>query len=373
MREESESSYMQLALTLGLQARVTAPPNPWVGCVLVKKGQIVGTGYSQPAGQAHAEVMALRMAGGQAEGATAYITLEPCSHHGRTPPCVEALVRANIKEVVIGIIDPDPRVSGSGIAFLKERGIPVEISTLEEEVRQSLLPYLYHRKTGMPFVVGKAAISVDGRLAAQDSTSQWISSPEARIDAHRLRAESQAILIGVGTALADLPTLTVRDSPIAPIKQPLRVVIDSAGKLTMDCPLLDRSFADTLIATSSLCPQSTLSFWEKKGVQFAVFEEQGGKISLEEVLRHLGKLGIIQVLVEGGSRLLGEMVNKNLLHELFLYVGPKILGDSGIPLFGNTVVERIDEAPHLHLKSTAVFGTTVSLHYQFFHFPIFNR
>src|SRR5688572_586191 len=245
---------MAQAVALGERGRLTAAPNPWVGCVVVAAdGQVVGRGFHRRAGEPHAEVHALRQAGDRARGATAYVTLEPCAHQGRTPPCAPALVEAGVSRVVVAVLDPDEKVAGRGIEILRAAGIAVDIGVAAEDAARSLAPYLHHRRTGRPQCLLKTATSTDGRTAAADGTSQWITGPEARADAHRLRAESGAVVVGAGTALADRPMLTFRsldfEEGLTP-PQPLRVLIDAAGRVPADGPLFDPTLAPTLVITT---------------------------------------------------------------------------------------------------------------------------
>lgn len=361
MREaENDLHFMLRAISLAERGRITAPPNPWVGCVIVQDGKILGEGFHHSAGGPHAEVNALKCAAVTAKNATAYVTLEPCSHHGRTPPCAEALIQAGIKRVVIGIQDPDPQVSGRGIEMLRKAGIQVVQGIAEDIVKRSLRPYLVQRMTGLPFCLGKAAVSIDGRIAAGDGSSQWISSAEARADAHLLRAESQAIMVASGTAKADLPTLTPRNVPISPKTPPLRVVIDPHGEIDFPCPLMDQSLAKTIIYTTERCPSASLRFWETQNVEARALKTQE---SIREILEHLGSLGIIQVMIEGGAGLLGRCVAQKALNQLTLYIGPVILGDTGIPLFRNLAIETIEKAPKMDLLGAKDLGGTMRLDY----------
>lgn len=359
-----DEKFMQRAIELGEQARLISPPNPWVGCVLVKNGEIVGEGFTQPPGQAHAEVMALRSVQKSVEGATAYVTLEPCSHYGRTPPCAKALIEARIARVVIANGDPDPKVSGKGISMLREAGIEVITNVCAETAAYSLAPYFHHRRTKRAFCLVKTAMSIDGRAAAEDYTSKWITSPEARRDSYRLRAESQAVLVGLQTALKDDPSLTVREIDPMPTKQPLRVVIDSTGKLEPPMNLFNISQAPTLIATSEKCPHIKLQQWQATGVEVQVFplnEEQ--KIDLKAVLEYLGSRDVVQVLVEGGPTILGAILKNQLYDRIVTYIGPRILGDSGIPIFKNLSIETIEKAPILKLTRVKKIGDCVRLDY----------
>src|SRR5581483_11094304 len=233
-------------------------------------GQIVGRGFHRRAGEPHAEVHALREAGGRARGGTAYVTLEPCAHQGRTPPCAPALVEAGVRRVVVAVLDPDERVAGRGVDLLRAAGIRVDVGVGAEAAARSLAPYLHHRRTGRPLCLLKTAASLDGRTAAADGTSQWITGPEARVDAHRLRAESGAVVVGAGTALADGPTLTFRnldveDGVIPP--QPLRVLLDAGGRVPAVGPLFDATLAPTLVITTAAADLETRREWKEAGAE----------------------------------------------------------------------------------------------------------
>lgn len=363
--QSSDEAYMLRALDISRQARITAPPNPWVGCVLVKDGEIIGEGFTARPGGPHAEVNALNQAGHRATGATAYVTLEPCSHYGRTPPCALALIKARIARVVIGIEDPDQKVSGQGIRLLRDAGISVTTGLCKEAVGQCLAPYLHQRKTGLPYCVAKAAVSIDGRIAAKDGSSQWITGEEARRDAHLLRAESQAIMIGAGTAVNDSPRLTVRAIEPSPTTPPLRVLLDSSGRAAAHSPLFDQSLAPTLVVTTQRCPKATVEAWEKMGAEVLLVDcsANGRGVELGAVLRHLGARGIVQLLVEGGGTLLGSFIEANLLQHFSLYVGPCILGSGGLPLFGMDAIESIAAAPRLKLMSVKQLGDSLRADY----------
>lgn len=357
--------YMQEAILLGAKGRMTAPPNPWVGCLLVNESKVIGEGYSQPAGGNHAEVMALKAARQDPAGATAYVTLEPCAHTGRTPPCAEALIRAKIGRVVIALEDPDSRVSGQGMQMLRDAGIPVTLGCCAEMARLSLAPYLHHRTHQRPYSVLKVALSIDGKNAAADGTSQWISSKEARIDAQRLRAESQAILVGSGTALADNPRLTVRESTLLPLKQPLRVILDSSGRLPSSLNVFCADEAESLIVTTTRCPSERLREWEKCGTEVAVLsdDQETGRIDVNELFALLGQRGIIQVLVEGGGAVQGSLIKAGLCDSLIVYVGSCILGEQGHSAFKGMSITTLTEAPQLQLSEVAKVGNSARLSY----------
>lgn len=367
MGEASEDlAMMKRALSLSEQARVIAPPNPWVGCVVVNQGQIVGEGFTQMPGKAHAEIVALQQAKDRSKGATVYVTLEPCAHFGRTPPCINALIEAGVSRVVVGVRDPDEHVQGKGIDSLRKAGIQACEGVLFEEIAESLAPYLYHRKTGFPYCLLKSAISIDGRIAAEDGTSKWISSSEARLDAHQIRAESQALIIGSGTACSDHPALTVRGVKQTPSNPPLRVILNGQGRPIPEGPLFDLSLAPTLMMTSNSCSEATIQAWKNRGLSVEIVSkaENGIGVDLKQVLALLGKKGILQVLIEGGGRILGAFLEARLVNRLVLYIGSCILGNRGIPLFDIKTISTISAAPLLQLMNTRTLGNSVRLDYQ---------
>ncbi|TAK26315.1 MAG: bifunctional diaminohydroxyphosphoribosylaminopyrimidine deaminase/5-amino-6-(5-phosphoribosylamino)uracil reductase RibD [Chloroflexota bacterium] len=357
---------MIAALAQAERGRRSAPPNPWVGCLLVRDGAIVGEGYHRAAGEPHAEANALSAAGAKARDATAYVTLEPCSHHGRTPPCADALIAAGVHRVVVGVLDPDPRVAGSGVQRLRAAGIEVEIGVAADRVRQSMAPYLHHRRAGRPYVVIKAAASLDGRTAAADGSSRWITGPAARADAHALRAESQAIVVGAGTALADRPSLTVRDVPFPIERQPLRVLLDARGRVLADGPLFDQTLAPTLVFTTTSAPSGIVRGWLERGVEVAVAPagRAGSGVDLGAVLSVLGDRGIIQALVEGGSRLHGSFLTDGLVNRLVLYVGGCLLGERGRPLATLAGPDGIGQASRWTLRDVTRLDGDARLDYE---------
>lgn len=363
--ETSTSShlyFMQQAMALAEQARLLSPPNPWVGCVIVKDGKIIGQGYTQPPGQAHAEICALHQAQERAKGAIAYVTLEPCAHTGRTPPCTDALIQAGIREVRFGIHDPDMRVKGKGAQQLREAGIQVFHGLCEEKIQQSLAPYLYQRRTGLPYTILKTAISLDGRTAAADNTSQWITCEQAREDVHLQRAESQAILIGARTALKDCPRLTVRHPSYQLRKNPLRVLLDSKGLVPAKGPLFDCTMAPTLIITTQQGAEKRKNEWESTGAQVAIVSSSSNGIDLQETWELLGNQSILQVLVEGGATLLTALLETSLVNRLVVYIGPIMLGSSGCPLYQKQIA-TLQQAKRLFLQDVRQLGESVRLDY----------
>jgi diaminohydroxyphosphoribosylaminopyrimidine deaminase/5-amino-6-(5-phosphoribosylamino)uracil reductase len=362
---EQDLSCMREALREGEQGRRTAAPNPWVGSVLVRDGRIVGRGFHARAGEPHAEVHALRAAGYLAQGATAYVTLEPCSHHGRTPPCADALIAAGVARVVVALPDPDPRVAGCGIHKLQAAGIPVTIGVGQPEAARALAAYVHQRSTGRAYCLLKSAVSLDGRTAAADGSSQWITGPAARADAHRYRAESQAVLVGALTALADRPALTARDVAPPVERQPTRVLLDARGIVPADGPLFDRTLAPTLVVTTEQAPVASLAAWEAAGAEVTVIGPGPGGVGVDltDMLAVLGQQGVLQAMVEGGSTLHGALVRAGLVDELVIYVGAVSLGERGRPLLAGLGPESIGDAERWTLLDVQQLGADVRLTY----------
>lgn len=376
----SDQAAMAEALALGERGRLTAPSNPWVGCVVVAAdGQVVGRGFHRRAGEPHAEVHALREAGDRARGATAYVTLEPCAHQGRTPPCASALVEAGVSRVVVAVLDPDEKVAGRGIEILRAAGITVDVGVAAEDAARSLAPYLHHRRTGRPRCLLKTAASIDGRTAAADGTSQWITGPEARVDAHRLRAESGAVVVGAGTALADLPTLTHRnlefEEGLAP-PQPLRVLIDAAGRVPATGPLFDTSLASTLVITTAVADPEARRMWKEAGAEVeevapaappspgAVSGPPGASVDLHAALELLGRRGILQAMVEGGATLHGALLRAGLVERIVVYQGGTVLGAEGLPAFAGPGPATLGEASRWRLVAVRQVGCDARLDWE---------
>lgn len=359
----SDEEAMAAALALGERGRLTAPPNPWVGCVVVRGGEVVGRGFHRAPGEPHAEAAALAEAGERAQGATVFVTLEPCAHRGRTPPCAPALAEAGVTRVVVALLDPDPRVAGGGVEQLRAAGVAVEVGTGAADAAAALASYLHHRRTGRPLCLLKAAVSLDGRTAAADGSSRWITGPEARADVHRLRAESQAVVVGAGTALADRPVLTARDVDPAAPRQPLRVLFDARGRVPADGPLFDSTLASTLVLTTGLARKDAVKAWLEAGadVEEVPLASGGEGVDLAAALEVLGGRGVLQAMVEGGATLHGALVRAGLADRMVLYVGGRLLGEAGRPLLAGSGPSTIDEAPHWRVMATRSLGPDVRL------------
>ncbi len=316
-------SHMERALELAGQALGAVSPNPAVGAVIVKGDRIVGEGCTQPPGQAHAEVVALAQAGEAARGAAMYVTLEPCAHHGRTPPCVDAVIGAGLSAVNVATLDPDPRTNGKGIDRLRAASIEVTVGECEAVAKETIEAFARHVTTGLPFVTAKFAMSLDGKVATAAGESRWISGEESRMLAHHLRATSDAVMVGIGTVLADDPRLTVRDVPVRGA-QPLRVVIDSNGRLPSASAMLAEP-GETLVFTAA----GRATDLGSKAASVATSTD--GAVDLAEAMAHLGGRGATSVLVEGGPTLLGALFDAGLVDKVVAFVAPVVLSGATAP------------------------------------------
>lgn len=331
MFDANDIHMMQNALALAWQGRFSTSPNPRVGCVIAHGSQIVGQGFHVRAGEPHAEVHALRQAGAMAQRATAYVTLEPCSHYGRTPPCAKALIESGVSRVVAAMTDPNPLVAGKGLAMLEAAGIRTQSGLLEQEARELNRGFLSRIERGRPFVRLKCAASLDGKTALSDGQSQWITGEEARADVQILRAESCAVITGVGTVRADNPQLNVRRFPT--LRQPARVILDSRLQTPLDSKLIQDSGSPTLIATLSNNETLLQKYTNHTHVQILRPSENNGRIDLHHLLALLAEQGYGEVMVEAGATLAGAFLEADLVDEIVLYQAPKILGNQARSLF----------------------------------------
>lgn len=367
-QDQQDTEFMARALYLARKGLYTTDPNPRVGCVLVKDGRIIGEGWHKMAGQAHAEIEAFAdaaKAGKNTAGATAYVTLEPCSHHGRTPPCCEALVKAGIKRVVAAMQDPNPKVAGNGFTNLKAVGIEVCVGILEEDARLLNRGFIKRMTNGLPYVRSKLAMSLDGRTAMASGESQWITSPEARADVHNLRAECSAILTGINTVLADDPSLTVRiDKEVV---QPMRVVLDSKLQMPLSAKMLTipgRTIILTCKYSNSVHPELVerrLIEIQNTGAEVYQLPENQGRLNLAEVMRFMAGQEINEVLVEAGAVLNGALLSDNLVDEWVIYMAPKILGDQGRGLFHLPGLEKLGDANVLVFNEIRSIGKDLKI------------
>lgn len=359
-QDSLDARYMARALELARRGLYSTHPNPRVGCVLVRDGQVVGEGWHVRAGEPHAEVHALRQAGDRARGATAYVTLEPCSHHGRTPPCAEALVDAGVARVVAAMQDPNPQVSGRGLLRLAESGIAVHSGVLEREARDLNLGFIKRMETGLPYVRVKLAMSLDGRTAMASGESQWITGPAARGEVQRLRARSSVVLSGADTVLTDRARLTVRaeelglsaeQTALALTRPPLRVLVDGRLRVPLDAPFYQAGAA--LVATCAAAAARDRFLAE--GHELLAVPGSNGHVDLRKLLVELAARGANEVLVEAGPRLAGAFARQGLVDEYQLFVAPKFLGSSARPLL-ELPLARMVEAQDLEIRDIRAVG-----------------
>lgn len=316
----SDEIFMREALRIAKNSLGRTSPNPLVGCVIVKNGKIIAEGWHRQAGTPHAEIHALNMAGDLANGATLYVNLEPCSHFGRTPPCVNRIIDSGIKKVVSAMADPNPKVSGRGFELLRAANIDVEVGILEDEAKKLNEVFLKWITTGLPFVTMKFASSLDGKIATSTGESQWISCFESRKFVHHLRDINDAVLVGIGTVLKDNPSLTTR---LVEGKNPIRVIIDSKARTPLDSKVLDKS-ARTIIAVSENAPPENISELKNRGAEIIFARNE--RVDLKILMRELAKREITSILVEGGGKIHFSMLESDLVDKIYAFIAPKIIG-----------------------------------------------
>jgi len=348
----TDQDYMAFAIQLARQMQGQTSPNPVVGAVVVNNQQIVGMGAHLKAGEPHAEVHAIRMAGDKAKGSTVYVTLEPCSHFGKTPPCSNLLIESEVKRVVIASTDPNPLVAGQGIERLKAAGIEVEIGVLREEAEALNTVFFHYRRTGRPYVTLKTATSLDGKIATSTGESQWITSEPARLDVHKLRHQSDAILVGVGTVLKDDPSLTTRLPNGG--KHPIRVILDSNLRTPLHSKVVTDGLAETWIVTCRPAPEKKARF-EEKGVR--VIELEDDQIALSHLLDYLGSQQISTLFVEGGGQVNGSFIKEGLVDQIIVYLAPKIIGGTeALSSIGGEGFLKMSEVMNLEIRSVEQIG-----------------
>ncbi len=351
--------FMKRALDLARRAEGRTRPNPAVGAVVVRDGRIVGEGFHPAAGEPHAEVFALREAGEAARGADLYVTLEPCSHQGRTGPCCEAVIAAGIRGVCVGTGDPNPQVNGRGVSRMVAAGIEVEVGLLENECRRLIAPFAKHVTTGLPFVILKSAVTLDGKTATSTANSQWITSAESRLHVHRIRDRVDAIMVGVGTVIHDNPRLDTRLPEGG--RNPLRVVVDSTLRIPDDARVLtDGAPASTLLATTGRAVSTRIDRLRSLGVEVAVVEERDGRVDPVALLALLGQRGVQSVLLEGGSGLNASFLGAGLVDRMMVFIAPKVVGgNDGYGIFAGAGVTRLADAIQLEDIRCHRFGDDI--------------
>ena len=346
---------MARALSLARRGLCTTHPNPRVGCVLAHQGRIVGESWHRFAGEPHAEVLALNAAGEHARGATCYVNLEPCCFHGKTPACTDALIRAGIARVVAATLDPNPRVNGHGLLALEQAGIPVQTGVLAEQAIALNRGFIKRMQHGLPFVTSKIAISIDGRVALHSGASQWITSAAARADVQRLRAQSSAVMTGIGTVLADDPVLTVR-SPFraAEFRQPVRVVLDSRLRFPRTAKMLSEPGRILVLTGNGERDKSATGIAD--GAEIIASSMRGERLDLESVLSHLGRLELNEILVEAGPTLNGALLQARLVDEIVIYIAPKLMGSQALPMAHLGTIATMAECIELSILDTRALG-----------------
>lgn len=340
-----DESFMQLALALAQEARGRTAPNPMVGALVVCEGKIVGRGYHRKAGTEHAEVVALREAGERARGATLYVTLEPCCHYGRTPPCTKAILAAGIKRVVVAMVDPNPQVAGKGIQELQEAGVEVTVGVLGEAASRLNEVFIKYMTTGFPFVILKMALTLDGKIATDQGDAFWVSGEESRRWVHQLRDQVAAVMIGVNTLLRDDPLLTTRlDGQRG--HDPVRVIVDSRGRTPITARVLGlESESPTIVATTPLAPAERLEQLQRAGAEILLCREKSGQVDLRDLFWQLGRREITSVLLEGGARLNASALREGLVDKIHFFLAPKIVGGLAAPgPIGDLGIIRMKEA-----------------------------
>lgn len=347
----SHGSGMAQALRLAERGLFTTSPNPRVGCVIVNQGEIVGEGWHERAGESHAEVHALNAAGERASGATAYVTLEPCSHYGRTPPCADALINAGVTKVVVAMLDPNPLVAGQGIEKLKAAGIEVELGVMESEALALNQGFVSRMTRGLPWVRSKIAMSLDGRTALANGESQWITGEAARVDVHRWRVRSCAVLTGIDTVLEDDAQLSVRH--VETSRQPLRVVLDSHLRISPQAKMFD---GNAVLVITAIRDEEKIHALKQAGATVQILPDEQGRVSLLATMLHLASIGCNEVLVEAGKTLNGALLNAGLVDELVLYFSPQLLGDAARGMAQLGELTRLDQRIELSWQDVRQVG-----------------
>ena len=345
---------MTRALELARRGLYTATPNPRVGCVIVRDGHVVGEGWHERAGEPHAEVHALREAGERARGATAYVTLEPCVHQGRTPPCCDALIAAGVSRVIAAMEDPNPQVAGKGLSRLRAANIALESGLMAHAAGELNIGFVSRMTRGRPWVRLKVAASLDGKTALLNGHSQWITGAEARRDGHAWRAQACAILTGIGTVKDDNPQLTVRD--VATTRQPLRVVVDSRLEMPLDAKVLGEG---TLIAAAAADRAEPMQALRARGAEIIVLPNATGKVELPELMLELGRRGINELHVEAGYKLNGSLLNEGLVDELLIYLAPCVLGDAAHGMFNLPALTALSARRALNIVEVRQIGPDI--------------
>lgn len=343
---KDDEYWMRRVLRLAEKGQGKTSPNPMVGAVLVKRGRVIGEAYHQKAGGPHAEILALNQAGEDARGATVYLNLEPCTHYGKTPPCAPSLIHAGIRRAVIGMEDPNPLVRGKGIESLKKAGIEVTLGILEKECQRLNEAFTKYIQTKEPFVILKVASTLDGKIATRYGHSKWISGEISRRWVHRLRNQVDGVVVGIGTILKDDPLLTCR---IRGGRDPYRIILDSRLRIPEEAKVIIENPSKTILAITELASSERLANLEEKGVRILKFDSEDGRVPLRLLLKKLGEMGMISILVEGGSEVNGSFLNRGLIDKILIFFSPKLMGDrEAYGIFTGREIKNLDEVTLLY-------------------------
>jgi diaminohydroxyphosphoribosylaminopyrimidine deaminase/5-amino-6-(5-phosphoribosylamino)uracil reductase len=350
-----DERWMKRVLRLAEKGRGRTSPNPMVGAILVKDGRILAEGYHAKAGEPHAEIIALRKTGKEAKEAILYLNLEPCTHYGKTPPCAPVVIEAGVRRAVIGMEDPNPLVKGRGVEALKKAGLDVYVGILEKECRrlnEAFCKYILNKE---PFLILKVVATLDGKIATRKGESQWISGEASRRFVHRLRDQVDGVIVGIGTVLKDDPMLTAR---VKGGKDPYRIILDSRLRIPENAKVIEISPSKTIVATTELAPGEKVERLEKKGVRVLILDSKKGRVDLKPCLFKLGEMGMMSLLVEGGSQLNGSFLDEGLIDKIFLFLSPKLIGDpQALGMFDGHGVTSLKEAiPLNELKIRRIGG-----------------
>ncbi|WP_158651593.1 bifunctional diaminohydroxyphosphoribosylaminopyrimidine deaminase/5-amino-6-(5-phosphoribosylamino)uracil reductase RibD [Mesobacillus jeotgali] len=354
----NDQDYMALAINLASATEGQTSPNPQVGAVLVKDGQIIGMGAHLKAGEPHAEVHAITMAGDKAKDATLYVTLEPCSHFGKTPPCSNLVIESGIKKVFVASVDPNPLVGGAGVKKMKEAGLDVQVGLMEEEAKALNKVFFHYISTGLPYVTLKSATSLDGKIATVTGESQWITGEEARKDVHQFRHTHDAILVGVNTVIKDNPSLTTRLEVGG--KNPVRVVLDSTLRTPLDSRIIIDRAARTIIVTGARAESDRIKQFTELGIEIIKLETE--KVGIPDILKKLGDRGITSVYVEGGAEVHGSFLKEKAFQQVITYIAPKLLGGKSAPAaYGGEGIARIEDSVTLEIINVKQIGQDIRI------------
>lgn len=341
---------MQHALSLSLKGSGFVNPNPLVGAVIVKNGEIIGEGFHKKFGQAHAEINAINSSAIDVAGATMYVTMEPCNHFGKTPPCTEQIIKEKFSRIVIGMKDPNPNVKGNGIQSLINAGIEVDAGILEKEAKKINEVYSNYIQSGKPFCVLKTAMTLDGKISTYTGDSKWISNKKSREWVHQLRHKYSAIMVGVNTVINDNPMLTDRSENIYK-SHPIRIIVDSSGRTPLDANVINSQTAKTVIAVTQKAEDSFISIMQNKGVEIIICPEKDNKVDLQFLVTELGKKGIDSILLEGGSTLNFSALKDKIVHKLYSFISPKLIGgENAYTPVGGAGFKKVDDAITLQIE-----------------------